>query len=245
VIPGGTRTIKVTAYTTSGVDLLEGADKYTLANLEAGVVELFIDERHPLLADYGWNPVDVAVTALHDTAAGYLRYAGRAGEFVGGVLEQVGDRRIDATTVRQSAVELLDRVREASAWLVQSNPAGMWAKLSIDAKAQTQKFAAADASAHWGALESSGGYAEFLSPRAFEDLVLEAPEQMLDGGVFTSSYGAWQDEAIRAERLSHLTSLIRDLERTLTVTDRLGSRELLRLSIGLETLGALVVEAGS
>ncbi|MGC4994178.1 ATP-binding protein [Nocardia salmonicida] len=242
VIPGGSRTIRVTVYTTAGVDLLEGGDKYSSANLEAGVVELFIDERHPLLADYGWNPVDVAATILHDAAAAFLRYDGRAGDFVEGVLDQVGDRRVDAATVRLSADGLLDQIREASASLVESDPAGMWAKLSHTAKAQTQRCAAADASADWNALEASGGYAEFLSPRAFEDLIVEAPERMLDGGVFTSSYSSWHDESIREERLSHLTSLVRDLERTLTATDRLSSRELLRLSIGLESLRAMVAD---
>ncbi|MFJ6110048.1 ATP-binding protein [Dietzia maris] len=242
VIPGGSRTIKVTVYTTSGVELVEGGDKYSTANLEAGVVELFIDESHPLLANYGWNPVDVAAMVLHDAAASYLRYEGRAGSFIEGVLEQVGDRRIDAATVRQSATGLLDRIRETSIPLVKSDPAGIWAKLSNTAKAQTQKFAALDASVNWNALEATGGYAEFLSPRAFEDLISEVPELMLDNGIFTSSYGSWQDESIREERISHLTSLVRDLERTLTVTDHLSARELLRLSIGLESLSLMVVD---
>lgn len=245
VIPGGNRTIRVTVYLTDEVDLLEGADKFSSANLQGGVVELFIDQRHPLLTIYGWNPVDVAATVLHDAAAAYLRYDGRAGDFVEGVLDQVGDRRIDAATARVSAEGLLDRIREASGPLVESDPAGFWAKLSPTAKVQTQKAAAADASADWNALEASGGYAEFLTPRAFEDLIVEAPEQMLDGGVFTSSYGSWQDESIREERLSHLTSLVRDLERTLTATDRLSSRELLRLSIGLESLSDMVTTDGS
>lgn len=242
VIPGGTRTINVTAYKTSGVDLLDGADRYSSANLEAGVVELFIDERHPLLAAYGWNPIDVAATVLHDAAAHFLRYDGRAGEFVEGVLEQIGDRQIDAATVRSSAEALLEGIRTASAALVKGDPTGVWAKLSSKAKIQTQKFAAADARADWNALESSGGYVDFLSPRAFEDLIVEIPEEMLDGGVFTSSYGSWQDDSIREERMSHLTSLVRDLERTLTATDRLSARELLRLSIGLEALSAMVVD---
>lgn len=242
VIPGGTKTVNVTAYTTSGVDLVEGAGKYSSASLEAGVVELFIDERHPLLAGYGWNAIDVAATVLHDTAADFLRYDGRAGSFVEGVLEQIGDRRIDASTVRVSAEALLDDIRSASRPLVESDPAGVWAKLSSAAKIQTQKFAATDASADWNGLEASGGYAEFLSPRAFEDLIVEIPEKMLDGGVFTSSYGSWQDESIRAERLSHLTSLVRDLERTLTATDHLSARELLRLSIGLEALSSMVAD---
>lgn len=242
VIPGGSRTIRVTVYTTSGVELVEGGDKYSTANLEAGVVELFIDVEHPLLAKYGWNPVDVAATVLHDAAAAYLRYDGRAGDFVEGVLEQVGDRRIDAASVRQSAIGLLDRIRETIVPLVGTDPAGIWAKLSPTAKIQTQKFAAADASVDWNALEASGGYAVFLSPRAFEDLIVEAPELMMDNGVFTASYGSWQDESIREERISHLTSLIRDLERTLTATDHLSARELLRLSIGLETLSSMVVD---
>ncbi|OUC79486.1 ATP-binding protein [Gordonia lacunae] len=242
VIPGSSRTVNVTAYKTSGVDLLEGAERYSSANLEAGVVELFIDERHPLLASYGWNPIDVAATVLHDAAAQFLRYEGRAGEFIEAVLEQIGDRRIDAATVRSSAEALLNGIRAASAPLVKDDPAGVWTKLSSTAKIQTQKFAAEDANADWDVLETSGSYAEFLSPRAFEDLIVEIPERMLDGGVFTSSYGSWQDDSIRDERLSHLTSLVRDLERTLTATDRLRARELLRLSIGLEALNGLVVD---
>lgn len=245
VIPGGSRTFKVTVYLTDGVDLLEGADKFSAPNLQANVIELFIDQRHPLLADYGWNPVDVGATVLHDAAAAYLRYAGKAGEFVEGILDQVGDRRIDAATVRLSAEDLLDRIREVSGPLVERDPAGFWTKLSPTAKIQTQKSAAADASADWNALEASGGYAQFLSPRAFEDLIVEAPELMLDGGVFTSSYSSWQDESIREERQSHLTSLVRDLERTLTATDRLSPRELLRLSIGLESLSAMVTPDGT
>jgi hypothetical protein len=240
VIPDRSTTIKVTAYTTAGVDLLEGGDRYSSTNLEAGVVELFIDQKHPLLADYGWNPVDVAAIVLHDAAAAYLKYEGKAGPFVERILDQVGDRRVDPSAIRLSAGDLLDRIREASKKLVASDPAGFWAKLSSTAKTETQKAAAAMASADWDALESSGDYADFLSPRAFEDLVIEAPEQTLDGGIFTMSYGSWQDESIREEKLSHLTSLLRDLRRTLTVSDRLSSRELLRLSIGLESLSAVV-----
>lgn len=242
VIPDRSTTIRVTAYTTTGVDLVEGADRFSSTNLEAGVVELFIDQNHPLLGDYGWNPVDVAAMVLHDAAAAFLRYEGKAGSFVERILDQVGDRKVDAAAIRLSAADLLDRMREASKPLIASDPPGFWAKLSSTAKTETQKAAAAEASADWDALERSGGYAEFLSPRAFEDLVIETPEQTLDGGIFTMSYSSWQDESIREEKLSHLTSLIRDLKRTLAVTDRLSSRELLRLAIGLESLSAVVTQ---
>lgn len=239
VIPDTTMTVKMTAYVTSGVDLLDGPSS---ANLEAGVVEIFIDSRHPLLADYGWNPVDVAVTVFHDCAADYLAYKGKAGNFVSRVLEQVGDRRIDAATVRSSAEGLLDRIREAVRPVVKGDPGGIWSALSPAAKAETQKAAANTASqADWNSLVDSGGYAEHLSSRAIEDLVLEIPEQMLDGGVFSTTYASWPDEVIRRERLTHVTSLLRDLQRTLNATDRLSPRELLRLSIGLETLDGVVV----
>lgn len=238
VIPDDTVTIKVTAYITNSVDLPDG---FSYANLEAGVIEIFVDSRHPLLSDYGWNPVDVAVTVFHDYAAGYLSYKGRAGVFVGRVLEQVGDRRLDAVTVRASAEGMLERVREAVGPIIQRDPSGVWSRLSPAAKAETQKAAAELASqADWNSLIESGGYAHHLSPRAFEDLVLEIPERILDGGVFTTTYASWQDETIRAERLAHLTSLLRDLRRTLHATSPLPPRELLRLSIGLETLDSLV-----
>lgn len=239
LIPDSNMTIKVTAYVTTGVDLLDGPSS---ANLEAGVVEIFIDSRHPLLADYGWNPIDVAVTVFHDCAADYLAYKGKAGVFVSRVLEQVGDRKIDAATVRASAEGILDRIREGALSVVKGDPGGIWSSLSAAAKAETQKTAASAAShADWNSLVDSGGYAEHLSSRAIEDLVLEIPEQMLDGGVFVTTYASWSDEIIREERLTHVTSLLRDLRRTLTATDRLSPRELLRLSIGLETLDGVVV----
>ncbi|OBB00972.1 hypothetical protein A5666_08530 [Mycolicibacterium fortuitum] len=242
VIPGRSRTIAVTAYTTAGVDLVEGPDKFSSMNLEASMLELFIDEKHPLLADFGWNPVDVAAIVVHDAAAAYLGYDGNAGHFMERVLDQVGDRRVDVATIRLSAEGLLEEIREVARPMVESDPAGVWAKLSPTAKTATQKSAATVASVGWDALEDSGGFAAFLSPRAFEDLVLELPEQLLDGGVFTTSYGSWQDESIREEKLSHLTSLIRDLDRTLTASDRMSSRELIRLSIGLESLRAIVAQ---
>lgn len=239
VIPDQPTTIKVTAYLTTGVDLPDG-NSYT--SLEAGELEIFVDERHVLLADYGWNPVDLVATILHDTSAAYLGYRGKAGPFVGRVLEQVGDRRLDATAVRVAAEGVLDRIREAVASLVARDPNGVWVKLSPTARTETQKTAANMAGhADWNSLVESGGYAAHLSARAFEDLVIEAPELTLDGQVFTTTFASWQDETIREERLSHLTSLLRDLRRTLHVTDRLGPRELLRLSIGLEALDALVV----
>lgn len=239
VIPDDTVTIKVTASITSGVDLPEG---FSYANLEAGVIEIFIDSRHSLLADYGWNPVDVAITVFHDYAAAYLNFKGKAGVFVSRVLEQVGDRKIDAATVRRSAESILDHLREAATPVVKDDPTGVWSTLSPVAKTETQKAAASTASqANWNSLVDSGGYAEFLGPRAFEDLVLELPEEMLDGRVFVTTYTSWQDEAIQDERLTHVTSLLRDLQRTLNATDRLSPRELLRLSIGLETLDSAVV----
>lgn len=239
VIPDSTTTIKVTAYVTKGVDLLDGPSS---ANLEAGVVEIFIDSRHPLLSEYGWNPVDVAVTIFHDCAADYLAYKGKAGVFVSRVLEQVGDRKIDAATVRASAEGILDRIRDSARSVVTNDPGGIWSLLSQAAKAETQKTAANRASqADWTTLVESGDYAEHLSARAIEDLVLECPEQMLDGGVFSTTYTSWPDEVIREERLTHLTSLLRDLQRTLNATDKLSPRELLRLSIGLETLDSVTV----
>lgn len=239
VIPDDTVTIKVTAFITNGVDLPDG---FAYANLEAGVIEIFVDRRHPLLANYGWNPVDVAITVFHDYAAGYLTYKGKAGVFVSRVLEQVGDRKIDAATVRASAESIFNRLREAALPIVRQDPEGIWSKLSPGAKTETQKIAAGSADqADWNSLVASGGYAEHLSARAFEDLVLEMPEQMLDGGLFVTTYASWPDEGIREERLTHITSLLRDLQRTLHATDRLSPRELLRLSIGLETLDVVVV----
>lgn len=240
VIPESTMTIKITAYITSGVDLLDGP---FAANLEAGVVEVFIDSRHPLLSSYGWNPVDVAVTVLHDCAADYLSYKGKAGAFISRVLDQVGDRKVEASVVRASAENILDRICEAALPLVKGDPSGIWSSLSPAAKADTQKAAAYTAShADWNSLVNSGGYAAHLSARAIEDLVVELPERMLDGGVFVTTYASWPDEVIRDERLTHVTSLLRDLQRTLNATDRLSPRELLRLSIGLETLDGVVVE---
>lgn len=243
VVPGKGRTITITAFITSGVEFIQ--DRFSEVSLEANELELFIDEKHPLLDDFGWNRVDVAVMLLHDTADRYLGYDGPAGQFVEQVLAQIGDRRIDAATVRQSAEGLLDEIREKVATLVADDPAGYWKSLSPTAKTQTQKAAAVDADQDWNELEASGGYAAYLSPRAFEDLAVELPENILDGGVFTTTYGSWQDESIREERLSHLTSLIRDLERTVSATDRMSSRELIRLSIGLETLSALVTQGTS
>lgn len=239
VIPDDTVTIKVTAYITNGLDL---PDEFSYANLEAGVIEIFIDSRHPLLTDYGWNPVDVAITVFHDYAAGYLSYKGKAGVFVSRVLGQVGDRKVDAPTVRASAESIFDQLREAIIPVVMADPSGIWSMLSSTAKAETQKAAANTTDrADWNSLVNSGGYSEHLSGRAVEDLVLSIPELMLDGGVFVTTYASWQDEAIREERLTHVTSLLRDLARMLNATDRLSSRELLRLSIGLETLSAVIV----
>lgn len=241
VVPGKGRTITITAFITSGVEFIQ--DRFSEVNLEANELEIFIDESHPLLSGFGWNPVDVGVMLLHDTANSYLRYDGPVGQFIEQVLDQIGDRRIDSATVRQSAKGLLDEVREVASPLIVKDPGGFWNSLSPNAKVGTQKEAAKLSSADWNILESSGGYAEFLTPQAFEDLVLELPEEILDGGVFTTSYSSWPDESIREEKLSHLTSLIHDLERTLSASDIVSSRELIRLSIGLETLSSLVVES--
>ncbi|WP_438472823.1 ATP-binding protein [Rhodococcus erythropolis] len=245
VVPGRNRTIEVSAYRTEGVDLIEGPDKFSSMNLEANVLELFIDDKHPMLDNFGWNSVDVAAMVLHDAAAQYLGYDGSAGYFVERVLDQIGDRRVDAASIRLSAEGLLEKIRDASKPIVESDPVGVWGKLSPAAKTETQKAAAVVASVSWDELERSGGFAEFLSPHAFEDLAVELPDRVFDGGIFTISYASWPDETIRAEKLSHLTSLVRDLERTLAASDRMSSRELIRLSIGLELLGAVVAEGGA
>lgn len=243
VVPGKGRTFTVKAFITSGVEFIQ--DRFYEVSLEANELELFIDEKHPLVDGFGWNRVDVAVMLLHDTANHYLGYDGPVGQFVEQVLDQIGDRRVDAATVRQSAEGLLDEIREAVTPLVTEDPTVYWKSLSPKAKADTQKAAATLASADWDELEHSGGFAAFLSPQAFEDLVMELPEETLDGGVFTTSYVSWHDESIREEKTSHLTSLIRDLERTLSVSAKMNARELIRLSIGLETLSALVVRGSS
>jgi hypothetical protein len=230
--------IKVTAYLTRGVDL---PDNHSYANLDAGALEMFIDERHPLLSRYGWHPVDVAVAHMHDNAAAYLKYSGGAGTFVGQVLQQLGDRQLDSVTVRLSAESLLERLREAAVEIVKENPKGVMSALSHQAKAEIQKTAADQGiDSDWTELVDSGGFIAYLSPRAFEDLVLEKPQEMLDGGVFTTTYVTWSDEAIREERVAHVTSLLRDLRRTMNAHGKLGARELLRLSIGLESLAALI-----
>lgn len=245
VVPGRSRTIEVSAYSTSGVDLIEGPDRFSSMNLEANVLELFIDDKHPMLDNFGWNAVDVAAMVLHDAAAEYLGYDGSAGHFVERILDQIGDRRVDAASIRLSAEGLLEKIRDVSRPIIEGDPAGIWGKLSQAAKKQTQKAAAVMASVAWDELEKSGGFAEFLSPQGFEDLAVELPRRVLDGGIFTISYGSWPDETIRAEKLSHLTSLIRDLERTLSASDRMSTRELIRLSIGLELLSAVVAEGGA
>lgn len=244
MVPGRNRTIVVSAYRTAGVDLIEGPDKTSSMNLEANVLELFIDDKHPMLDDYGWNSVDVAAMVLYDAAAEYLGYGGSAGHFVERMLDQIGDRRVDAASIRLSAEGLLEQIRDASRPIVESDPAGVWGKLSQAARKETQKAASTVANVAWDELEVSGRFVEFLSPHAFEDLAVELPERVLDGGIFTTTYESWQDETIQEEKLSHLTSLIRDLDRTLAATDRMSSRELLRLSIGLELLSAMVAEGG-
>lgn len=221
---------------TEWVDLSVDGTPHFAIRLSGGEVELFLDQRHPLIVDYGWDPHDVAVACAARSVSEMFRFQGGADEFILHVLEAHPDRKLDHQVVRTRGESLLEEIRERLTPVVNSNP-GLWESLRASSKREAEKEALASSSTiDWKAATLNGDFAAYLTVPGILDLVKTYPKLILDGGVFETKYVQWVDDEARADQIARLEALLGDLARMVRVGKPTAARELVRFGLSADLL---------
>ncbi|MDO5500650.1 MAG: ATP-binding protein [Propionibacteriaceae bacterium] len=232
----GSATTSLRCWLTEWVDLSADGSAHFALRLNSGEVEMFLDRRHPLLKEHGWDPHDVALVCAARSVSEMLRYGGGADEFILEVLETHPDRKLDHNVVRARGDGLLDDIRERMSEVVAEQP-GLWSALRPSSKRDAEKEALiASPTIDWAAATESGEFASYLTVGGIRDLVEAHPEVMLDGGVFVTKYAQWDDDDARTDQVERLTVLLGDLGRMARVGKSTTARELTRFGLSAELL---------
>lgn len=221
---------------TEWVDLSADGTAYFAMRLSGGEVELFLDRRHPLIVNYGWDPHDVAIVCAARSITEMFRYQGGSDEFVLHVLEAHPDRKLDHQMIRARGESLLEEIRERLASVVSEHP-NMWESLRASSKRDAEREALTSSpSIDWKAATLNGGFASYLTVGGIRDLVEEHPASILDGGVFSTKYAQWGDDEARADQVERLGVLLGDLGRMGRIGKPTTARELARFGLSADLL---------
>ena len=221
---------------TEWVDLSADGSAHFAMRLSGGEVELFLDRRHPLIIDYGWDPHDVAIICAARSITEMFRYQGGSDEFVLHVLAAHPDRKLDHQMIRSRGESILEEIRERLSSVVSEHPQ-LWESLRASSKRDAENEALTSSpSIDWKAATLSGDFAAYLTVGGIRDLMEAHPELLLDGGVFSTKYAQWGDDEARVDQIERLGVLLGDLGRMGRVGKPTSSRELARFGLSADLL---------
>lgn len=241
----GTTNTTFRCWLTKWVDLSqeENGSPHFALRLVGGEVEMFLDMRHPLIEDYGWDPNDVAALAASRQVTELFRYPRGGDEFLLQVLDAHPDRKLDHNTIRARAEDLLDELRERLGPLAVTHNE-LWNALRPASKRAAENDALATAPGiDWRQATLTGDFAGYLTVEGFRDLVEAHPELLFDSGVFTTKYQQWVEETAREDQIERIVTLLTDLGRMLRVSKSTTARELVRFNLSADLLSEEVVHS--
>lgn len=230
---------RVRAYVTGGVDLLRdgilGAPFY--GRFYGGVLEVFVDERHPLILDYGWSNFDAAVVCAAPQLKSIYEYTGTVDELIVDIMAQFPDQKISVAAIRSRAEALLDQLRTAVTPMVEAQPDLHWNALHPSARRDTEKVASKQSpEINWAESVQNGRYAQYLTVAAIRDMLIANPQTFMDGAVFTVTYATWLDEDTKQGAVNRIAVLLDDLQVMLSPVPPTSTRELIRLRLSADIL---------
>lgn len=224
------------------VDLSQDGGKFFAIQLVGGEIELILDRRHPLITEYGWDPGDVALVCASKHLATIYKYDGSIDDFILSALKGHPERKMEYTTVRARADELLDDIRERVRQVANTYPDELWESLLPSAKRAAEKEAMDSGGAiDWPAATRSGEFASYLTAAGVRDIVESHPGRMLDGAVFSAKYAQWGDD-IRHDQVERIMVLLGDLGRMRRVSKATDARELNRFTLSADLLADELAE---
>lgn len=233
----GTAKVTLRVYSISGVDLVDQGTSSTFAmRLTAGQVEAFVDEASPFIRDFGWSTIDVAFVCLAPRLKQLYHCEDEVDELVVALLEQFPDRKVDAGAVRSMGEAILDAIRSNLDGVAPITPDRFWHALTPRARQASESAAiAAAGDVDWSQAIESGSFVNFVDAAAVADMVRAIPEDVLDGKVFTTTFGALGSDA-REEQIVRLNGLLTDLSGMARVGSQTGVRELRRFLASADLL---------
>jgi hypothetical protein len=239
-IDGVKTTLRI--YATRGVDLFGAGRKRQFAvRYVDGEIEVYIDERCSLLADFGWSPLDTALVCAAPDLQRIYRVDGSVDELVRDLLSQFPDRRVHASAIRDRAEAILERIRDRLVTIAKADSSAYWNTLSQESKRAAENSAILVASdINWSKCVESGEFTRYIGGEAILDLVMGSPELVLDGVVFRTTYAALGPET-RMDQVARLSGLLVDLRRMLRGPQSPKILELQRFLLSAELLEAEVV----
>lgn len=201
-------------YVTSGAELTEdGHRKPYAVQIVAGEIEVYVDSGTPLIAQFGWSPMNVALVCAAPQLKNVYSVGGSIDELVTTILEQFPDRRVDAAAVRARADALLEDMRDRLADLAYKDAEAYWNGLSGDARRSAEANAVSIVpDIQWNDAVATGEFARYLSADGVRDLVTNNPTLVMDKTLFRTTYETLGEET-QADQVARIGALLADLGR--------------------------------
>ncbi|MFC9500044.1 ATP-binding protein [Streptomyces sp. NPDC056982] len=200
-------------------------------------IEIYVDGKHEVFREYGREPRDFAIAELADHLRTVSNTKERITALAAEVIRQLPDQRITDAALRERAEAILFRIRELLSPLSAAHAKDLWAKLPQEGKLLAEREAASlQSKLDWRAATESGEFASYLDGASIAELVRARPDLLLDGGVFTSTYSSWSDEATRERQASRVARLLDTVAEFIASKSIKGRLELSSTRLTLEML---------
>lgn len=200
-------------------------------------IEIYVHGDHEVFREYGRDPRDYALLDAADVIRKLAGEGTRITAVLAQIMRQFPDQKISDAALRARAAGVLGTIRELLLPLAMARPGELWNLLpNASKRAAEREGASANPRLDWQAAASDGRFATYLDVAGVAELVRAVPELLLDGAVFTTTWGGWSDEATRERQVGHV---IRSLETVAEFLAHTGARTRLELAMARLALDAL------
>ena len=214
-----------------------------LVGFGAGGTTVIIALRHPLITEFGLDPAELVLLEL----AQQFKIRAKLDLPVTALFAQLLIRcapslRLDDSTLRAQARELLGRIREGMQGAISDNPARAWQFLTADERVATENAIIAEGVSVPAKLKEDEVFIAYIPSLALARIVEEWPEAFMDRRVFAGPYHTLAESAARRFSVARVLDYLNDIARLDSSQGRLPPGQLARVRLSIQLLSQEIAE---
>jgi hypothetical protein len=215
----------------AATELLAGADNS---------LKILIFEGNSVVFDFAREPRDIAIHAFANTISARFPHA-EYWQIYQQILEVLNEEKLSDAAVLGQAEDLLRRLLIRLEGRAESDPALVWAGVTMDGKQWIQQRAfEGDPSMDVESLGRTAGFVQYMGFRQVGELVVALPEFLLDGAVFTGSHKGLTDSQ-KIAQAGRFSNWLHSLDDLVVSRQKRSTIELKILKLQLDRIDQLLV----
>ena len=176
-------------------------------------MEVFVDERHPILIEYGRDYKDVAIMEIAHRVKSFSSAKEPIAAIFSKVLENYKDERVSVESLI-SRIEIFTKKLTDQCQLRLEAPEEFWDWLEPEEKALCEKSAVSSSvsvTLNWDQATKDGSFLNWANLDVVAGMLERRPEQFFDGSVFRQAWEAWGDDSAKQAILNDVLAALKYL----------------------------------